>query len=131
MGVHALPGETPADFTDPAHVWELLGDDARPDRAELVRHAVYNFRSLIADSLQVGRVLLAGDAAHVMPPFMGEGMCTGIRDANNLAWKLDLVLRNLASPEVLHSYAPEVQGNFALVTATLGGPTISSGRASR
>jgi 2-polyprenyl-6-methoxyphenol hydroxylase-like FAD-dependent oxidoreductase len=102
-----LPGETPDDFADPARVWEMLGDVTGPDRAELVRHAVYNFRSLIADSLQDGRVFLAGDAAHVMPPFMGEGMCTGIRDANNLAWKLDLVLRGLASPDVLQTYAPE------------------------
>ena len=49
-----LPGETPDDFTDPARIWELLGDVTGPDRAELVRHAVYNFRSLIADSLQEG-----------------------------------------------------------------------------
>ncbi len=102
-----LPGETPEDFADPARIWELLGDVTGPDRAELVRSAVYNFRSLIAESLQDGRVFLAGDAAHVMPPFMGEGMCTGIRDANNLAWKLDLVLRDLASVEVLRSYSPE------------------------
>ena len=102
-----LPGETPDDFTDPARIWQLLGDVASPDRAELVRHAVYNFRSLIADSLQEGGVFLAGDAAHVMPPFLGEGMCTGIRDANNLAWKLDLVVRDLASPQVLRSYGPE------------------------
>lgn len=102
-----LPGETPDDFTDPARIRQLLGDVASPDRAELVRHAVYNFRSLIADSLQEGRVFLAGDAAHVMPPFLGEGLCTGIRDANNLAWKLDLVVRDLASPQVLRSYGPE------------------------
>jgi 2-polyprenyl-6-methoxyphenol hydroxylase-like FAD-dependent oxidoreductase len=102
-----LPGEAPEDFADPARIWELLGDVTGPDRAELVRHAVYNFRSQIADTLQAGRVFLAGDAAHVMPPFMGEGMCTGIRDANNLAWKLDLVLRDLASPKMLTSYTPE------------------------
>ncbi len=102
-----LPGETPEDFADPARVWELLGDVTGPDRAELVRHAVYNFRSQIAETLQADRIFLAGDAAHVMPPFMGEGMCTGIRDANNLAWKLDLVLRDLASHDVLQSYAPE------------------------
>jgi 2-polyprenyl-6-methoxyphenol hydroxylase-like FAD-dependent oxidoreductase len=102
-----LPGETPEDFADPARVWELLGDVTGPDRAELVRHAVYNFRSLISESLQAGRIFLAGDAAHVMPPFMGEGMCTGIRDANNLAWKLDLVLRGLAAADVLQSYTTE------------------------
>jgi hypothetical protein len=103
----SIPGESPDDCSDPARIWELIGDGAGPERAELVRHAVYNFRSLIANSLQEGRVFLAGDAAHVMPRFMGEGMCTGIRDANNLAWKLDLVLRGLASPNVLVSYAPE------------------------
>ncbi len=102
-----LPGETPDDWADPGRIWEMLGDATGPDRAELVRHAVYNFRSLIADSLQVGRVFLAGDAAHVMPPFMGEGMCTGIRDANNLAWKLDLVLRDLGPTTLLETYTPE------------------------
>jgi 2-polyprenyl-6-methoxyphenol hydroxylase-like FAD-dependent oxidoreductase len=102
-----LPGETPDDFTNPERIWELLGDVTGPDRADLVRHAVYNFRSLIADTLQADRIFLAGDAAHVMPPFMGEGMCTGIRDANNLAWKLDLVLRDLASIDLLTSYSPE------------------------
>jgi 2-polyprenyl-6-methoxyphenol hydroxylase-like FAD-dependent oxidoreductase len=102
-----LPGEGPEDFDDPQRIWELLGDVTGPDRAELVRHAVYNFRSLIAESMQAGRIFLAGDAAHVMPPFMGEGMCTGIRDANNLAWKLDLVLGGRAPAQSLESYSPE------------------------
>jgi 2-polyprenyl-6-methoxyphenol hydroxylase-like FAD-dependent oxidoreductase len=102
-----LPGEKPEDFADPAKVWALLAPFAKPDQAELVRHAVYNFRSLIANEIQSGRVFLAGDAAHTMPPFMGEGMCTGIRDVLNLSWKLDLVLRNLVNESILDTYAPE------------------------
>jgi 2-polyprenyl-6-methoxyphenol hydroxylase-like FAD-dependent oxidoreductase len=102
-----LPGETPEDFADPARVWELLAPFAKPDQAELVRHAVYNFRSLIANEIQTSRVFLAGDAAHTMPPFMGEGMCTGVRDVINLSWKLDLVLKGLVGGAILETYAPE------------------------
>jgi 2-polyprenyl-6-methoxyphenol hydroxylase-like FAD-dependent oxidoreductase len=102
-----LPGESPEDFADPARVWALLAPFAKPDHAELVRHAVYNFRSIVADEIQRGRVFLAGDAAHTMPPFMGEGMCTGIRDVINLSWKLDLVLKGRASEAILNTYTPE------------------------
>lgn len=102
-----LPGESPSDFASADRAWELLAGVVDPDRVELVRHAVYNFRSLVAETLQVGRVFLAGDAAHVMPPFMGEGMCSGVRDVNNLAWKLDLVLRGLAADDLLATYTAE------------------------
>ena len=95
-----LPGETTADFADPARVWELLDGHMAPDQGEIVRYTVYTFRSLVADTHRAGHVLIAGDAAHLMPPFMGEGMCSGMRDAANLAWKLDLVLR-YRSPDTL------------------------------
>lgn len=102
-----LPGEGPADFEDPARVWELLDGHMRPDQGEIVRYAVYTFRSLVADTQRAGNVLIAGDAAHLMPPFMGEGMCSGIRDVANLAWKLDLVLRGRASDALLDTYGSE------------------------
>jgi 2-polyprenyl-6-methoxyphenol hydroxylase-like FAD-dependent oxidoreductase len=102
-----LPGETPADFDDPTRVWELLDGHMTPDQGEIVRYAVYTFRSLVADTQRAGHVLIAGDAAHLMPPFMGEGMCSGMRDAANLAWKLDLVLRYRSPDTLLDTYTTE------------------------
>jgi len=69
-------------------VWKLLSAWLDPDQAVVERAAIYTFRSRIASQWKSGKVFLAGDAAHQMPPFMGQGMCAGIRDASNLAWKL-------------------------------------------
>jgi flavoprotein hydroxylase len=103
-----LPGESIADLDDEATAWRLLAPwDIRPDNATLERHAVYTFQARCADRWRAGRVLLAGDAAHQMPPFAGQGMCAGIRDAMNVFWKLDLVLRGAASDALLDTYPSE------------------------
>ena len=102
-----LPDETREEMVDAAKVRDLLGDWIKPEQGDLVRHALYTFRSLVADRWRDGRIFLAGDAAHLMPPFMGQGMCAGLRDVWNLSWKLDLVMRGEAADSLLDTYTPE------------------------
>ncbi len=103
-----LPGETVEEFERPEKAWELLGElGVGPNDVEIVRQLVYTFEARIAVRWRQGRFFLIGDAAHTMPPFMGQGMCSGIRDAKNLAWKLDLVLRGLAGDGLLDTFEEE------------------------
>jgi hypothetical protein len=93
----------------PESVWRRLDRPVgcKPGEFEFIRVVSYTFRSLIADRWRSGRVFLAGDAAHQMPPNLAQGLCTGFRDAHNIAWKLDLVLKGLAGEALLDSYMPE------------------------
>jgi 2-polyprenyl-6-methoxyphenol hydroxylase-like FAD-dependent oxidoreductase len=102
-----LPDEPRERLDDTEYVWSLLERWVQRDQAELVRHAVYTFRSLVAERWSEGRVFLVGDAAHTMPPFMGQGMCSGIRDAVNLGWRLDLVLKGRCDTGLLAGYEIE------------------------
>jgi 2-polyprenyl-6-methoxyphenol hydroxylase-like FAD-dependent oxidoreductase len=104
-----LPGEQPSEFEDPERVWSLLAPWYRPEDGPLTRSTVYEFRSMLADRLRKGRALIVGDAAHLTPPFLGQGLCSGLRDAANLAWKLDLVLRGIASERLFDTIEAERQ----------------------
>jgi 2-polyprenyl-6-methoxyphenol hydroxylase-like FAD-dependent oxidoreductase len=75
-----------------------------PETAEVERHAVYTFRGQWAEQWRVGRALLAGDAAHLMPPFAGQGLCSGLRDSMALAWRIDAILRGVADQSLLDSF---------------------------
>ena len=102
--------DSEADFavaSNPDLIWQRVARYLHPSDAELIRVATYTFRSLVADRWRAGRIVLAGDAAHQMPPFLGQGMCSGIRDAQNLAFKLDLVLRGRCDADILDTYQTE------------------------
>ncbi|HYB99845.1 MAG TPA: bifunctional 3-(3-hydroxy-phenyl)propionate/3-hydroxycinnamic acid hydroxylase [Candidatus Limnocylindrales bacterium] len=103
-----LPGEDIEELNCEETAWRLLEPwDVRPSNATLERHAVYRFQARWVDRWRNGRLLLAGDAAHQMPPFAGQGMCSGMRDAANLAWKLSLVLSDRACDDLLDTYQSE------------------------
>lgn len=105
-----LPGEDSASLGNPEAALELIHSVSpwlSPGRIEVTRAAVYRFHALVADRWRSGRVFLMGDAAHQTPPFYGQGMCHGIRDARNLTWKLRAVLRDGAPDSLLDSYQVE------------------------
>ena len=81
-------GETDAELKDIGRSWELLSPWLKPGEATILRNDIYRFHSLLASRWRDGRLFIAGDAAHLMAPKLGQGLCNGIRDAANLAWKL-------------------------------------------
>lgn len=103
-----MPGETAEQMDREEVAWALLKPwNVTPEVGTLERHAVWRFKGRWATEWRRGRVLIAGDAAHLSPPFAGQGMCAAIRDSFNLGWKLDAVLRGLASDTLLSSYCEE------------------------
>lgn len=106
--VMLMPGDDPDTFAEPGHVYSLLKRWIMPEHAELERAVVYSFGSAISSRWRDGRILIAGDAAHQTPPFLGQGLCAGLRDVINLAWKLHWVLDGLAGPDLLDSYRDEL-----------------------
>ncbi len=103
-------GETADDYREPSALLPLLKPwtgETPADRLDIVRVAEYTFRAQVADRWRDRRVLLLGDAAHLTPPFIGQGMGAGMRDAMNLAWKLAGVLDGTLPETVLGSYETE------------------------
>lgn len=115
------PGEDPKAMATPEATWQLLSRWLQPDEATLWRQASYQFHALVAKDWRHQRVLLAGDAAHQQPPFLGQGMCQGIRDAANLSWKLADVLQGRASDALLDSYGTERKGHVTELTSRIKG----------
>lgn len=101
------PGETPDQVTDPAFIADLLKPWNVEGAVTLERSAVYRFHALVARQWRQDRIFLAGDAAHQTPPFAGQGLCSGIRDGANLAWKLGAVSRGEARDALLDTYQAE------------------------
>jgi 3-(3-hydroxy-phenyl)propionate hydroxylase len=99
-------------------LWPLLKRWIGPEDGRIWRSAAYRFHGLVADVWRRGRILLAGDAAHMTPPFMAQGMAQGMRDAQNLAWKLDHVIRRGAADELLDTYQQERKPHVTTTTRT-------------
>jgi 3-(3-hydroxy-phenyl)propionate hydroxylase len=102
-----MPGDDPVEMVKPEMLWKLVKPWVTPAQADIERAVIYTFHSIIAQRWQRGRLLIAGDAAHQMPPFLGQGMCAAVRDVANLAWKLEAVLRGRASEDLLDTYESE------------------------
>ncbi|MGW5510703.1 bifunctional 3-(3-hydroxy-phenyl)propionate/3-hydroxycinnamic acid hydroxylase [Streptomyces albogriseolus] len=99
---------TRAYLEDEGTAWTFLAKfGLKPDMGRIVRNSIYTFECTVAERWRDGRVLLIGDAAHTTVPFMGQGVCAGIRDAANLSWKLDAVLRGRADQTLLDTYESE------------------------
>ena len=98
-------------------LWSLLEGMISPATARLVRSAVYRFHAVVAPEMRKGNVFLAGDSAHQTPPFAGQGLNSGMRDALNLAWKFAFIKRGLATEKILSTYteerAPHVRSTIA------------------
>ena len=113
-----LPGEDEAVLTSDRGVWQLLNEQGITEQqVTVLRAVVYSHHVRFAAKWRVGRVFLTGDAAHVMPPWIGQGMAAGVRDVSNLSWKLAAVVRGQLPESLLDSYARERQPHVRAVTA--------------
>ncbi len=127
-----LPGESAARLAEPDSVGALTAPwfPTAPDTPRtLLRGAEYTFRAGLADRWRAGRVFLLGDAAHLTPPFVGQGLGAGLRDAHNLAWKLAAVLQGRAEEDLLDSYRAEraPQAEATIRTAVRVGRAMTGG----
>src|SRR6266536_4049106 len=130
-----LPGETADDYRDIGRLHPLLAPWTKQtpvEALEIVRIAEYTFRARLADRWRDRRVFLLGDAAHLTPPFIGQGLGAGLRDAVNLAWKLAGVLDGTLPPHALDSYEAERKPHaraMILLAKLIGVAMTQGGRA--
>ena len=101
------PHENAKDMEQPEQIEKLLAPWARLSELTVERQAGYRFHARCCEAFQKDRVFLVGDAAHVTPPFVGQGLVAGLRDVANLAWKLAWVVQGKANPAILDSYDTE------------------------
>lgn len=111
-----MPGDDEADLLTEDRVRSLIADHGGGSGFGIERSLIYTFHARFASRFRVGRVLLAGDSAHVMPPFAGQGLCAGARDAVNLAWKLSGVCKGVFDPAILDTYEAERRPHVTTVT---------------
>ena len=112
-----LPGEDREEVSSEEYIWKLLARyGITQNHVEILRRAVYVHHVRFAERWRAGRVFLLGDAAHCMPPWIGQGMASGVRDAHNLCWKIAAVIRGDARPDLLDSYEPERKPHVRSVT---------------
>ena len=113
----ARAGEDEKKLVTDEAVWEVLHDQGiTEDHVKILRAVIYSHHVRVADRWRVGRVFLAGDAAHAMPPWIGQGMSAGVRDAANLCWKLAAVARGQAPDSLLDTYQVERKPHLVEVT---------------
>jgi 3-(3-hydroxy-phenyl)propionate hydroxylase len=109
MEFRVMEGETDEEVSKPEIAWEFMERKYGIGREDvkLMRQVVYHYRTRIAEKWRVKRIFLAGDAAHTMPPYMGQGACAAMRDAANLGWKLIEVLKGRSTDQLLDTYQQE------------------------
>lgn len=112
-----MPWEDRDEILTPQAARRVIAEVADPDTAEILRHLIYTFRAKSAEHWRVGRVLLCGDAAHLMPPMIGQGLNSGIRDVTNLTWKIAAVVNAGAPLQILDSYEVERRPHADAITA--------------
>lgn len=108
-----MPGEKEQELLQGKNIAALIQQAGGSSQSTIIRKTIYTFHSTLAERLSKGRVFLLGDAAHMMPPFGGQGLNSGLRDAHNLAWKLAMVLHGLASKQLLDTYHEERHRHIA------------------
>ena len=105
--IKILPSDDLNKITQKKYLWSILSPWLTPNEAEIERAQIYTFHSTIKNKWRKKNLLIAGDSAHQSPPFLGQGLCAGIRDASSLAWRLGLIIKGKANSSILDTYMDE------------------------